>query len=100
MDYETAVRSASQRVTGASVFWQEAAVLLLFQAGMAILTQLLHLAYSFFNSELNRRLSLKVQITIYQKLICLAGQAPFEDPRIRDTLQIGSQGGQMGPSQA
>jgi ATP-binding cassette subfamily B protein len=80
--------------------WHEAAVLLLCQAGLAILTQLLHPIYTFLNSELNRRLSLKVQTTIYHKLNGLAGLSPFEDPHMRDTLQMGSQGGQMGPSQA
>ncbi len=84
---------------GHTLYWKEIAYLLILQAILAIFTQLLQPANNYLNIELNRQISLQVQITIYKKINDLAGIEPFENPHTRDSFQIGAQGGQMGPSQ-
>jgi len=80
--------------------WNEVGGLLAIQAALTIISHLLQPATTYMNAEINRHLSIKVQMTIFDKLNSLAGLSPFEDPKIRDMIQMGAQGGQMGPSQA
>jgi len=85
---------------GQASSWQSLTRLLVLQIGLITFSKLLWPLSSYLNNELNRNLSINVLITIIKKINRLAGLAPFEDPSTRDTLQMGAQGGQMGPSQA
>ncbi len=70
------------------------------QVALAITNQMLGSARSYLSSELGRQLNLKIQLTVYSKVNSLQGLAPFEDPRLQDTIQLAAQGAQMGPDQA
>jgi ATP-binding cassette subfamily B protein len=54
----------------------------------------------YLSSELGRHLNLKIQLSVYSKINNLHGLAPFEDPRVQNTIQLAAQGAQMGPNQA
>lgn len=70
------------------------------QIVLAVLGQMLGLIDSYLNTELGRQLGLKIQSSIYRKVNDIKGLAPFEDPNIQNTIQLASQGGEMGASQA
>ncbi len=89
----------ARAIKGELFSWNEVGVLLFFQAGLSILYQLLQPIRSYLNFDINRHLSIKINMAIYRKLNCLEGLSVFENPRIRDLIQLGSQGGQSGPSQ-
>jgi ATP-binding cassette subfamily B protein len=74
--------------------------LLAAQVTLTVIGQQIQPLASYCNGELSRQLTLRVQATVYQKINSLAGLASFEDPAFHDTVQLGVQGAQMGPSQA
>ena len=73
--------------------------LLAAQVGLAVGGQLLTALSTYMNSELNRRLSLDVQLRLYSQINQLAGLGPFEDSQFHDQIQQGVQGAQRGPLQ-
>lgn len=89
----------ARAIQGELFSWKEIGVLLSFQAGLTILYQILQPVRNYLNIDINRHLSLKVNVIIYEKLNSLEGLSVFENPRIRDIIQLGAQGGQSGPSQ-
>jgi ATP-binding cassette subfamily B protein len=86
--------------TAITAFPRELLPLLGGQVGLLIVSQLCMLASNYLNAELGRRVTLKTQTLVYQKINSLVGLAPFEDPKFHDTIQLGAQGAQQGPTQA
>lgn len=78
---------------------QELALLLVAQIGLAIVIRVFRSVSVYLESELNRQLSLKVEMTIYRKINDLNGLAAFEDLQVRNTIQLGAQGADFGPGQ-
>lgn len=74
--------------------------LLIAQVVVTILSQMQMPINSYVRAELGRRLSLRVQTMVYQKINSLPGLSHFESPHFHDTIQLASQGAQFGPLQA
>jgi ATP-binding cassette, subfamily B, bacterial len=74
--------------------------LLVGQVALATLSLGIGFVRGYLSSELGRRMNLKTQLSVFRKINNLHGLAPFEDPHVQDTLQLASQGAQMGPNQA
>lgn len=83
-----------------SVTFQGLLPLLIAQAIVTIISQLTTPSNMYLNAELQRRLSLDVQTTVYQKINSLSGLAPFEDSEFYDTIQLAVRGAEFGSSQA
>jgi ATP-binding cassette subfamily B protein len=79
---------------------QSVTFLLVAQVILLVVSQSVSPVSSYLNAELARRLTLKVQVTIYEKINSLVGLAPFEDPRFQDTIQLAARGSQLGPTQS
>jgi len=75
-------------------------VLLSGQVILAVVGHGLRLTSTYLNTELGRQLGLKIKTSIFRKIIGLKGLAPFENPHVQNTIQLASQGGEMGASQA
>jgi ATP-binding cassette subfamily B protein len=80
-------------------FWAELAPLLALQIVVELAIQAGGPAKTYLSGELERRLELRIQQTIYAKINALAGLAPFEDPRFQDLLRFANQGAHQGPNQ-
>ncbi|HYF65679.1 MAG TPA: ABC transporter ATP-binding protein, partial [Herpetosiphonaceae bacterium] len=83
----------------AQPFWAELAPLLALQIAVELLIQAGGPVKTYLSGELERRLELNIQQTIYRKINGLAGLAPFEDPRFQDLLRFAHQGAHQGPNQ-
>jgi ATP-binding cassette, subfamily B, bacterial len=59
----------------------------------------LGLASGYARSELGRKLTLRVQQTVYRQINSFAGLRYFEDPAFYDTLSLGIRGAEQGPPQ-
>lgn len=79
---------------------QELIFLLIAQAGLSILNQMISPANQYLKAELGRQLTLKMQTSVYEKVNSFAGLAYFEDPRFHDTIRMSAQRAQQGPLQA
>ncbi len=73
--------------------------LLAAQATLTILGQLSASLDRYLNSEMSRRLMLRTQMLIYDKIGRLEGLAYFEDPQFHDMIRLATRGAQMGPLQ-
>ena len=82
-----------------STFWPSLGWLLLAQIGLELAINAFSPLKTLLMGELQRRLELNVQTTIYQKINQLTGLAPFEAPDFQDLLRFAQQGAQQGPSQ-
>ncbi|MGI9058148.1 MAG: ABC transporter ATP-binding protein [Ktedonobacteraceae bacterium] len=67
---------------------QHLILLLLAQAGLMIISQLIGPLNQYLHAELERQLSLKSQTTIYQKLNSFVGLSYFEDAQFQNTIQL------------
>lgn len=74
--------------------------LLAAQAGVLLASQLVSPLTQYCNAEVGRQLSLTINTRIYQKLNQFSDLAPFEDPRMQNTIQIASNNAQLGAQQA
>lgn len=74
-------------------------VLLVGQLGLSLLNQSLGSANNLLSSELIRTLNIKMQLKVFTKINGLTGLATFENPDFYNTIQLGSQGAQIAPSQ-
>jgi len=79
----------------ASVAWVVA-----LQAAVLLLGQALTPLTAYFQSEMARGVSLRVQEMVYRKVNGFAGLAYFEDPRFHDTLRLAQQGAEQRPLEA
>ncbi len=66
---------------------------------LGLFSQMLQVANNYLNAELNRQLTLNVQLAVQSKINSLDGLAPFENPSFYNTIQLAVQGAQMGPQQ-
>lgn len=71
-----------------STFIQPLMLLLLAQAGLMIVSQVLGPLNQYLHAELERQLSLKIQTTIYQKINSFVGLSYFEDSHFQNTIQL------------
>ncbi len=70
------------------------------QAGLVIMTQISALAKQYLNTELGRKLTLKIQTDVYTKIAHFEGLTYFEDPHFHDFVQLAVQHAQRTPIQA
>jgi len=70
------------------------------QIVLAVIGHGLGLTSTYLNAELGRQLNLKIQTSVFRKINDLKGLAPFENPLVQNTIQLASQGGEMGASQS
>ncbi|GIK56290.1 MAG: hypothetical protein BroJett015_19530 [Chloroflexota bacterium] len=90
----------AQQLTGeASFVWRSLLWLVAAQAILLLAGQLVTPLASYFKAELNRQLGLAIQTHIYQKIDGFTGLAPFEDPRLHDTVRLANQGARRGSEQ-
>lgn len=73
--------------------------LLILQAALLILNQMIAPVSSYLNAELARMLALSTQSTIYKKVNDFVGLTYFENSKFYDTIQLATQGAQFGPLQ-
>jgi ATP-binding cassette subfamily B protein len=78
---------------------QHLSLLLVAQACLIVVSQLISPANQYFNAELGYRLSLHIKTGIYQKLNSFIGLTPFEDPHLHNTIQVVSNSAQSNPVQ-
>lgn len=71
-----------------STFIQPLMLLLLAQAGLMIVSQVLGPLNQYLHAELERQLSLQIQTTIYQKINSFVGLSYFEDSHFQNTIQL------------
>jgi ATP-binding cassette subfamily B protein len=71
--------------------------LLVMQAILNLVASMMGAFNLYANNELSRKLTLKTQTIVYEKISSLDGLAYFEDPHFHDTLSLASRGVQMGP---
>ena len=74
-------------------------VLILAQAGVFILSQMISPASRYLSEELGRKLTIIAETRVYQKLGGFHGIAYFENPNFYDTFRLASQGARFGPLQ-
>lgn len=74
-------------------------LLLVVDALLSIISQIVMQLDTYVNAELGRRLTLNVQSQIFEKINSLHGLAPFESPHFHDTIQVAAQRVQYGPTQ-
>lgn len=82
-----------------STLLQHLILLLIAQAGLIIITQLINPLNLYLNAELGRKLSLEIKTNIYRKLNSFVGLSYFEDPHFHDTIQLVANSAQMSPLQ-
>lgn len=82
-----------------SLLLQKLLILLIAQACLIIISQLVSPINQFFNTELGRQLSLKINISLYQKINSFIGLSYFEDPHFHNTIQLATRGAQLSPLQ-
>ncbi|MBZ0276344.1 MAG: ABC transporter ATP-binding protein/permease [Anaerolineae bacterium] len=80
-------------------FTQRFLPLIIGQAILTLIGQLMGPLQAYLDAELNRNLTLTTQATIYGHISSLEGLAYFEQPAFHDTIRLASQGVQRGPSQ-
>lgn len=82
-----------------SINYSNLILLLAAQVVLEILSTIMRLGQNYFRAELERKLDLRIQSVLYEKINSLNGLAPFEDPVFYNLISLGSQGAQQGPSQ-
>ncbi len=85
---------------GSTSFPQQALFLLMVQAVLVIIGQFLQPLHTYWNAELGRKMSLKMKISVYQKLNDLLDLSYFEDPKFHNTIELAHTGAQIAPMQA
>ncbi|HRQ38667.1 MAG TPA: ABC transporter ATP-binding protein [Chloroflexota bacterium] len=73
-------------------------LILVGQALLMLLGQIMPSVSGYLNAELGRRLTLMIQSGVYQKIGHFAGIAYFEDPEFHNQLQLATQGAQFRPA--
>ena len=73
--------------------------LLMIQIGVGLFSLLLGQVNTFFSAEMGRKLAIKTQSMMYQRIASLEGLAYFENPAFHDTMRLASHGIYSGPSQ-
>lgn len=74
--------------------------LLAAQAALSILAQLLMSLNRYLDGEAAKHITLSTRVLIYKRVNSLVGLAPFENPKIYDTIQLAEQGARYGTTQA
>lgn len=85
--------------TGAFDLLQNLIFLILTQAGVFIISQMIAPASRFLSEELGRKLTIIAETAVYKKISGLHGVAYFENPSFYDTFRLASQGARFGPLQ-
>ncbi|HET8841184.1 MAG TPA: ABC transporter ATP-binding protein [Ktedonobacteraceae bacterium] len=78
-----------------SMLW----LLLAAQGITSLISQVLPLASTYLQTQLNYKLTVIIQTRIYQKIADFTGLAYFEDPAFHDTIQLSANNAQAGPQQ-
>lgn len=74
-------------------------LILIAQVLVALFGYSLGLASNYSRAELGRKLTLRVQQTVYRQINSFAGLRYFEDPEFHDTVSLGIRGAEQGPAQ-
>lgn len=75
------------------------ALLILVQAVVFTVSQMITPASRYLNEELGRKLTVVVETAVYKKIGSFSGIAYFENPGFYDTFRLASQGARFGPLQ-
>lgn len=81
-------------------FIRQLTLILVGQALLMLLGQMIAPLNSYLNAELGRRLTIIIQTGIYQKIGRFAGIAYFENPEFHNNMQLAAQGSQFRPANA
>jgi len=73
--------------------------LLTAQAGLVVATAMLPRLSQYLNADLQRRLTVRIETTVYQKVNSFTGIAHFENPQVYDTIRMAQQGAEQSSSQ-
>lgn len=79
--------------------FQNLAILVVIQAVVFILSQMIAPASRYLGEELGRKLTITVETAVYKKIGDFGGIGYFEDPGFYDTFRLASQGARSGPMQ-
>lgn len=75
-------------------------ILVVAQAGLIIVSQIISPLNRYLNAELGRKLSLKIKTNVYQKINSFVGLSYFEDPNFHNTIQLAASGAQLSALQS
>jgi ATP-binding cassette subfamily B protein len=90
----------AESILGAAIgFHHSLVALLAAQAGLMIATAMLPSLSQYLNAELQRRLTVRIESSIYRKINSFAGIAYFENPQVYDTIRLAQQGAEQSSSQ-
>ncbi|RPI95300.1 MAG: ABC transporter ATP-binding protein [Chloroflexi bacterium] len=78
-----------------SIPWAYLAELLIIQAILALGSQALSATQSYLNAELVRRLTIRINSIVYEKVNSFVGIAYFEDPNLYDTIRLAQEGAEQ-----
>ncbi len=70
------------------------------QAVLVIIGQFLQPLHTYWNAKPGRKMSLKMKISVYQKLNDLLDLSYFEDSKFHNTIELAHTGAQIAPMQA
>jgi ATP-binding cassette subfamily B protein len=90
---------AERILENTAVFHHSLVALLGIQTGLMIASAMLPNLSQYLNSELQRRLTLRIESAIYHKVNSLPGIAHFENPQVYDTIRLAQQGAEQSASQ-
>lgn len=89
-----ALRLGGAAVGSGSVIW-----LLIAQGGLTVGMAMLPLVNQYWQAELGRRLTVRIQTMVYQKINSFTGLAYFENPQVYDSIRLAQQGAEFSSSQ-
>ncbi|MFN8491307.1 MAG: ATP-binding cassette domain-containing protein [Caldilineaceae bacterium] len=89
-----ALRLGGAGVGSGPVIW-----LLIAQGILTVGMAMLPLVNHYWQAELGRRLTVRIQTLVYQKINSFTGLAYFEDPQIYDSIRLAQQGAEFSSGQ-
>lgn len=90
----------AQRLADETTFvWTSLLWLVVVQAVLLLVGQLITPLATYLKAELNRQLTHNIQVNIYQKINSFSGIALFENPQLHDIIRLANQGARHGSEQ-
>lgn len=87
------------RTLGKNIDWPSLIWLLIANTSFTIIGKMIVSTNSFLGAELRRKLNIKVQLSIYEKINSFSGISYFEKPALYDTLRLAKEGANFSVSQ-
>ncbi|MCG8347124.1 MAG: ABC transporter ATP-binding protein/permease [Chloroflexales bacterium] len=95
--FDLLIQIMEEEVVG--LFPQKLVFPLISMAAIGLVSQMNVPLTRALRAELGRRLTLKIQLSVYNKLTAFQGLDPFENVQLYDTITLASQNAQYGPIQ-